>query len=67
MANYRERLQIEPVRLAEINRFLLDPANRVVNDFLEAVARHGGVDEINRRAEEARQFPRLLARLAAEH
>ncbi len=63
MANYRERLQIDPARLAEINRFMLDPDNRVINDFLEVVARHGGVDEINRRAEEARQLPRLLGRL----
>lgn len=64
MANYRERLQIDPARLAEINRFLLDPDNRVVNEFLGVVAKYGGVDEINRRAEEARQLPRLLARLA---
>jgi hypothetical protein len=59
----RKRLTISPERLAEINALLLDPNSRVVNDFLAVVEKHGSVEEINRRAEEARSLPNLLARL----
>ncbi len=59
----RRRLKISPERLEEINALLLDPNTRVINDFLAVVEKHGSVDEINRRAEEARRLPNLLARL----
>jgi hypothetical protein len=59
----RRRLTISPERLDEINALLLDPNSRVINDFMAVVAKHGSVDEINRRAEEARRLPNLLARL----
>ncbi|MEJ2212389.1 MAG: hypothetical protein P8129_25655 [Anaerolineae bacterium] len=59
----RRRLEISPDRLQEINALLLDPNSRVINDFLAVVEKHGTVDEINRRAEEARKLPNLLARL----
>ena len=59
----RERLRIAQDRLDEINALLLDPNSRVVNDFLAVVEKHGTVDEINRKAEEARRVPNLMARL----
>ena len=61
--NLRDRLRIAPARLDEINELLLDPDSRVINDFLAVVEKYGGVDEINRKAEEARKLPNILARL----
>jgi hypothetical protein len=59
----RSRLAIASERLDEINSLLLDPSTAVINDFLAVVERHGTVEDINRRANEARQLPNLLARL----
>ncbi|MBN1658593.1 MAG: hypothetical protein JXA93_09345 [Anaerolineae bacterium] len=59
----RDRLRISQERLDEINALLLDPNARVVNQFLEVVSRYGTPEEINRKAQEARRLPSLLARL----
>jgi hypothetical protein len=61
--NLRDLLRIAPARLDEINALLLDPNSRVINDFLAVIERYGGVDEINRKAQEARNLPNLIARL----
>lgn len=37
----RDRLAIPPDRLAALNRLLLDPSTRVVNDLLAIVSRYG--------------------------
>jgi hypothetical protein len=62
-SDLRNRLQISPARLDEINALLLAPGVRVVDDFLAVVAKHGTVDEINHKAREARALPNLMARL----
>jgi hypothetical protein len=62
-SDLRNRLRISESRLEEVNALLLDPNSQVINDFLTVVERHGTVEEINRRAEEARHLPNLLARL----
>jgi len=62
-SDLRERLRIAPVRLDEINTLLLDPNSRAINDFLAVVEKYGGVEEINRKAEQARRLPNLMARL----
>ena len=59
----RERLRISEQRLGEVNDFLLAADNRVVDAFLDVVARYGTPEEINRQAEEARRLPTLLAQL----
>jgi hypothetical protein len=59
----RQRLAIPHKRLDEINNILLDPDERVINDFLEVIARYGTPDEINQKAEAARHLPTLLQRL----
>ncbi len=59
----REKLKISEERLKEINNFLLDPNNSVINDLLKVVEKYGGPEEINRKAEEARKVPNLLNRL----
>ena len=63
MSILREKLKISEERLKEVNDFLLDPNNRVINDLLKLVEKYGGVEEINRKAEEARSLPNLLKRL----
>jgi hypothetical protein len=60
----RSKLCISQDRLDEVNALLLDPDSRVVNALLEVVARHGSVEEINRKAREARDLSRLVGRLA---
>ncbi len=59
----RERLRVPSPHLDAINALLLDPEMRVVNDLLEVVARYGTPEEINRKAEEARQMPNLLQKV----
>jgi hypothetical protein len=53
-------------RLREINRFLVDPANGLIDGLLDIVEKHGGPREINRKAEEAGRLESLLARLDEE-
>ncbi len=61
--NLRRLLEIPPVRLEEINKVLLNPDTKVVNDFLEVVARYGTPEEINQQADEARKYPNLLEKV----
>ena len=62
-ADLRDRLAIPDDRLAELNAFLLRPGNRVVDDLLAIVDRHGTPDEINARARAAGQLPALRERV----
>ncbi|MEA3337368.1 MAG: hypothetical protein U9R25_15830 [Chloroflexota bacterium] len=62
----RQRLAIPSQRLEEINGVLLDPENRAVDDFLAVVAKYGTPEEINRKADAARELPSLLRRLKAQ-
>ena len=59
----RERLRTQPSVLEEINQFLLDPENPVINEVFQIVAKYGTPEEINAKAEKARQLPNLLERL----
>jgi hypothetical protein len=61
--NLRQRLAIPYGRLDDINAVLLDPDTRAVNDFLEVIARYGTPEEINLKAEQARQLPALLEKV----
>ncbi|MEW5932115.1 MAG: hypothetical protein AB1816_00825 [Bacillota bacterium] len=59
----RDRLRLDASVLEELNRFLLDPDNPLINDLLGVIAKYGTPEEINARAREARQLPNLMARL----
>jgi hypothetical protein len=59
----RKQLKIPTANLAEVNQLLLDPNNRLVNDILAVIAKHGTIDEINQKSVEARQLPNLMQRL----
>ena len=61
----RRQLKIPPANLASINKLLLDPNNRLLNDVLAVIAKHGTIEEINRKSEQARRLPNLQARLKA--
>ena len=59
----RKRLKIPASNLASINDFFLDPKNPLVNEMLAVIAKYGTIEEINRKSEQARKLPHLLARL----
>jgi bifunctional DNA-binding transcriptional regulator/antitoxin component of YhaV-PrlF toxin-antitoxin module len=63
MSDLRQRLAISDNHMRQINEFLTDPNSEVINDFLRIVEKHGGPEEINRKADAARQLPSLMGRL----
>jgi len=67
MTHLRDRIKISSERLEQINAFLSDPNNELVNQLLEVVERYGSPEEINRKAKEAGKFENLTERLAQIH
>ena len=65
MSDLRQRLAISEAHLRQINDYLLDPDSEVINEFLAIVEKHGGPDEINRKANAARELASLMDRLGA--
>jgi hypothetical protein len=63
LADLKEKLRIDEENLKEINRFLLQKDNPLVDGVLQIVEGYGGVDEINSKAREARRIENLLGRL----
>ena len=63
MSALRHRLRIDEKNLQKINDFLLDENNPLVGELLELVEKYGGVDEINKKAEEAGRIDSLMALL----
>ncbi|MCK5151809.1 MAG: hypothetical protein KAQ65_08210, partial [Candidatus Thorarchaeota archaeon] len=63
----RSKLRIDVERLNEINKFLLKEDNPLVNGILEVIDKHGGIDEINRKANDARKLDNLLALLETKN
>ena len=59
----RNLLKIPHARLDEINALLLNPDERVINDFLAVVSKYGTPEEINAKAAEARKLKNLLAKV----
>jgi hypothetical protein len=60
---YREMLEIRHSRLDAINEVLLDPNSKIINAFLDVVAKYGTPEEINRKAAEARKLENLYAKV----
>jgi hypothetical protein len=67
LVDVKEKLKMKEANLKEINDFLLRKDNPLVNGLLEIVEKHGGVDEINRKANESRKLENLMARLEKKH
>ena len=61
--NLRNLLKIPYERLDEINAVLLNPDEKVINDFLAVIAKYGTPEEINAKAAEARKLENLLAKV----
>jgi hypothetical protein len=62
----RETLRIKPADLEVVNAVLASPDNALVDGLLDLVEKYGGVDEINRKADEAGRLETRLARLQDE-
>ncbi|GAB4491401.1 MAG: hypothetical protein Fur0016_03710 [Anaerolineales bacterium] len=60
MTDLRNMLAIPESRLESINAVLLDPHSKVINNFLEVVAKYGTPEEINRKHREARKLENLM-------
>ena len=67
MNELRKRLEIREENLRRINEFIVNEDNPLVNGLLEIVERYGSVDEINKKAKEARKLENLMTRLRAEN
>jgi hypothetical protein len=65
MTDLRERLKVSHERLDEINDIFMNPDMRVVNDFLDVVAKYGTPEEINAKGLESRKLDTLLAKVKA--
>ncbi len=59
----RKKLRIDPNLLDEINEYLLREDNPLISGLLDVIEKHGGVDEINRTANEARKLNNLIGML----
>lgn len=62
----RHKLKIDQNRLSEINDFLLKDDNPLITNLLDLIEKHGGVDEINKNARDARNLDNLMASLDAK-
>ncbi|MFW9962438.1 MAG: hypothetical protein ACFFCX_02680 [Candidatus Sifarchaeia archaeon] len=62
----RTALIIDPKRLEEVNSFLMRDDNPLVTGLIDVIEKYGGVDEINKKAGEARKLENLLAQLEAK-
>ena len=63
MNDLRKSLKIPKEALETINDFLLDETNPLINDLLEIIDKYGGVSEINKKAEEAKNLDNILSKL----
>jgi len=67
MTDLRKLLLIPQDRLEAVNAVLLDPGERVINDFLAVVAKYGAPEEINRKHVESRKPDTLLQKVEAKN
>ncbi len=63
MNNLGEKLKISEKTLNELNSFLLKKDNPLTGGLLEIIDKYGGVDAINRKAEENGRLENLMKRL----
>jgi hypothetical protein len=67
MEELRDSLRIPYERIDQINEILLAPDSRIVNDLVQIVEKYGSPEEINRKAEAARQLPALKEKVRLIH
>jgi hypothetical protein len=59
----RQKLRIDPIRIDEINEFLLNEENPLITGLIDVIGKHGGIEEINKKAKDARRLDSLLEKL----
>jgi hypothetical protein len=59
----RQNLKIDAERLNDINDFLLRDDNPLVTGLITVIDKYGGIEEINRKANESRRLESLLSKL----
>ncbi len=59
----REKLRIKEGNLKEINDFLLRKDSPLTNGLFKIIEKYGGIENINRKAKEARKLENLMKRL----
>ncbi|MFX1311680.1 MAG: hypothetical protein ACFFHD_03570 [Promethearchaeota archaeon] len=63
MEELRKKIKITNKTLEAVNKFLSDENNDLINNLLGVIDKYGGIDEINKKAEEASLLDTLLDRL----
>ncbi len=63
MKDIRKKLEISKKTLDVVNKFLADENNILINYLFELIDKYGGIDEINKKAKDARNFDNILAKL----
>ena len=63
MKELRKKLKITNEAIEVVNKFLTDENNVLINDLFEVIDKYGGIDEINKKAREARKLDNLLDKL----
>ncbi len=62
----RDQLRIRPADVAAVSDFLASPDNPLTDGLFDLIDKYGGVDEINRKADEAGRLETRLERLGDE-
>ena len=63
MNELRNKLKITNKALESVNKFLGDENNVLINELFKVIDKYGGVNEINKKAREARNLNNLLEKL----
>ncbi|MHA1522102.1 MAG: hypothetical protein ACTSRK_18145 [Promethearchaeota archaeon] len=63
MINLQNKLMISNESVQEINDFLLDENNPLIKEFLKIVEKYGTPEEINKKANDARQVDKIMNKL----
>jgi len=63
MKELRKKLEIPKDALKSVNDFLLDENNPLINDLFSVIEKYGGINEINKKAEEASKLDNLIEQI----
>jgi len=67
MTDIREKLKISEKALKSVNEFLLDENNPLITDLIEIVDKYGGVEEINKKAQQNGSVESLIKKLEVKN
>jgi len=67
MNDIRKKLEIPKEALESLNQFLLDENNPLINDLLSLLDKYGGIENINKKAEESSKIENLMDKLSKKN